>query len=233
MIKPIDKALLLRKSKHLRSKEPYSAFRRRLRRPQEILTHIEENISDRGVKYEARRHYIVSMMAAFEIYWRDLLRRTIDEYELTTKQLTRVNEIKLNLLDLYRVTGEKLTVGELLTSAYSFQSHPGIEQLVGNLFKVGLYTELRLPHVEIVAGVDWKGAGAEEFNNSVIDLVVKEIIPTIDRCQMIRNHTVHDTGTLYRPSSETIGQYRLHVSVFNVFVGNGVRSIFKKHCKTA
>lgn len=229
MFKPIDKALLLRKSKHLRSKEPLLAWERRLRRPGEILRLVEKHAPDEGLKLEARRQYIVSIMTAFEIYWREFLRKTIDRNNLTAKQLKRVRGIKLSIAELDRIIGREITIGELLVSAYSFQGRSGVERLVGDLMDIDLYGELRRAQLTMVLADNGKAGKSEATMN--IDMFLKNTIPVIDKCQEIRNHTVHDTGTLYRPSSKTIRRYDSNVGFYNLIVGLGVEAIFDKHGK--
>ncbi|MCH8011806.1 MAG: hypothetical protein IIA61_07650 [Candidatus Marinimicrobia bacterium] len=229
MLKPIDKALLLRKSKHLRSKEPLQAFGRRMNSPRKILNIIESSNNSNRIKLEARRQYIVSLITAFEIFWREHIRITIDSYQLTEKHLSKIRSHKFSFGDLHAVLGKNLTVGELLTSAYSFQSRMGIERLINDLFDVNLYSELRSGKLKVVITL----VDDPELKENVVkmDFLLNGAIPALDKCVAIRNSTVHDTGTIYRPSENSLRQYESWIGMYNLFVGVGVEGVFQKYCK--
>jgi len=116
MLRAVDKALILRESAYLKSKQPEKSFQNRLKNPRKILELVEHSSASNSVKLEGRRCYLVSLCAAFEIYWRDFFREMIDEHRIAIEKANHLNKVTFSYSDIREIVGKRLTLGELVAT---------------------------------------------------------------------------------------------------------------------
>lgn len=179
------------------------------------------------MKLEARRQNICSLNSAFEVFWRELIRILIDESKFKDIHLTKVRSHKFSFKELDKILDKKMSLGELLTNVYSFQSRFGLESIIRDLFGLNLYKELRQKRMK------FQLVEVGKTDGQIIDMseILDKCIPAIDKVNLIRNATCHDVGTNFRPSKKTIIELDHRVWMFNFYISTVVDSIFKRNTK--
>ena len=215
---PIDKALEVRKSRHLKAKVPRRAFYNRVKRAQSVLELVEKAKTDQSVKYEARRNFLVSLCAAFETYWRDFIRETIDRNEPPSKRIRHLRKTSFTLSDVMTIVGRKLTLGELMASAYSFQSTSDVNLAVSHLLDIDAFSEFSRAKYEIKEVVPKRDSlKRKPLVETFAGARILGHTARIDRCFEIRHETVHHTGSRYRVTARQVVEFHGSMSTFNLF----------------
>lgn len=217
-MKTIHKIHELRKSLHLRSSEPRRAYDNRLRRPRQILKIVEDRKSSLSILYEARRGYIVALACAFEIFWREMIRYSIDGTRIDQTKLKGLESVKMSLGEIAEVFHHQMTLGELVSCSFSFQGVAHVSRAVSALLGIDAFTELRsyefqfyTPDPETKEMVKMKPMclGTEALKRSNF----------IDKCFEIRHDTVHNTGSRFRVKRALIARIEDAMWLFNLTFG--------------
>jgi hypothetical protein len=138
-----DKILTLRDSLPTKTKKHSIVFSRRLREPIAILDLVEEGKSNRSAKQEARRYFVSAIITAFEVFWRDWFKERIDARSFTPEQLSRIKEKKFGLSEIQHILGNRITLGELITSIYSFQNSESLNRVASDLLGIDAFEKFR------------------------------------------------------------------------------------------
>lgn len=220
-MKPLERALALRKSAHLRSKEPMRVYRNRLRQPERILELVEKRVEQIATKYEARRLFLVSISAAFEAYWREFVRINIDKHKVPIGTISHLKRASFSLEDVQRIIGKKLTLGELIASSYSFQGADAVNFALSEILQIKLFSEFREAAFEIREIPRKKRSKKRPLATTTIRgrQILASCCPIIERCFAIRHETVHNTGRIYRVGDFEAQRIENAAWQFNVFLG--------------
>ena len=220
---PVEKAIKLRKSLHLRSKAPQIAFQRRLEMPRAILKCVEEHELNSRLFNEARRHYVVCLCSAFELYWRDFIKQTVDANKIGNIDIRRLRNHKFSFSDLQLILGQRLTLGELIANSYTFQGTEVLNQVCQDIFSVDLFAGISKIQFTYVEPKTLKES-TPSFLKGVEILKHRD---DIDRCFSIRHETVHNTGTQFRVSQKTLRNLEGTMGLFNLFASIVLESKLK------
>jgi hypothetical protein len=217
-MKALEKALAVRRNWPFRSPDPRIAYRNRIRRAHGVLTLIEKHGSSQ-VRYEARRLFIVAVCAAFEAFWRDIVRDAIDEGGISLKSAPQLGKVTFSVSDLSEVLGQRLTLGELVSAAYTFQSPEAVDQALSEVLGIKAFAEFAKWELK-VREVPRKNRSRKRgplLKATFKGDVWLKAIPNIHRAFAVRHDTVHDTGA--RHWLTTIQTHRLQHAVweFNEF----------------
>ena len=212
---PVEKALELRKSLRLRSKQPETAFVRRLRWPRSIMRCVEQHERNGGLLNEARRQYAVSLCAAYEIYWRDFLKQTIDVQRFGAFEIRRLRNHKFTFPDLQQILGKRLTLGEIVACSYTFQGTEVINQVCQDIFRLDLFAIMGKVRFKIEIAEPKTEAQAKPAYLKGVDILKSR--QAVDRCFAVRHETVHNTGTRFRLSPKDLNKIERSMSSFNFF----------------
>jgi len=147
-VKPIDKAIAVRRNWPFRSPDPMRAFERRVKLAGRVLGLVEKH-GDNKTRLEGRRLFIVAVAAAFETFWRDLVRDAVDKGGITLKNAPHLGRIQFALGDMQEVFGRKLTLGELVSTAYTFQSLDTVDQALSDVLGIKAFSEFSRSRFEI------------------------------------------------------------------------------------
>jgi len=225
-VKTLHKVHELRKSLHLRSSEPQRAYENRLRRPRQILRIVEDKEPSISILYEARRAYIVSLACAFEIFWRELVRYSIDAEGIDQTKLRGLDSVKMSLSEMAEVFHHDMTLGELVSSSFSFQGVAHVSKAISALLGIDAFTEFR----------------SFKFQMSYINPKTKEKVKQpvclgpdalkrskfINQCFEIRHDSVHNTGTRFRVKPDLISRIEDAMWRFNGFFGMFTEAKFQR-----
>lgn len=217
-MKSVDKAVALRKSLPLKAKEPFWAFQGHLRRPRTILATVEKKDVPSAVLFEARRWYIVALCAAYEVHWRQFIRRTLDANPLKRTDLRNLRKHKFSFEDLHSILGNQLTVGELVAAAYVFQGTDVLNQVARDVFDLDLFGGFAKKKFRITVEISEYPKTPPKSRTSTV-LTGKKVLgrrPLIDGAFAIRHETVHDTGTRFRPNLKKVTDIESSMLMFNL-----------------
>ena len=237
-MRPLQKVLSIRESSYLKSKEPGIAFRNRMKAPSEILKIIEKSNNKNSIKLEARRQYIVSLCAAFETFWRDFFKTTVDLYKLPIEKGSHLNKISFNFSEIKEIVGRKLTLGELITTAYVFQGTEAVNNAASEILGINAFRVFSEKQF-LIKEVSRKNRSQK--NRSLLEQKLTGAFALkqtsgIERAFTIRHETVHHIGTRYRPSYRDIlmfdSAFFTFNSFFSLFVGGRAKELSKTHNKS-
>lgn len=227
---PLTKTLELRKNYKIKSREPMRAYQRRISLARDILQLIERNGRESS-KQEARRLFLVTVAAGFELYWRDLIRAVIDRKKVTLKEYPKLRNINFTLADIEQIIGNRVTLGELLSCSYTFQNTKVVNEVLSCILNINAFTEFgkaKFQIQEIVRKNRSKKQGSI-FQQIIYGKSILNNIKKIEKCFEIRHATVHDTGTRYRLSKIETLLIENAVWQFNTFF----ELFIFKHIKTS
>jgi hypothetical protein len=218
-MKPLDKAIAVRRNWPFRSADPSIAYRHRIKRARAILDLVEKH-GRRPVQYEARRLYIVAVCAAFEAFWRDVIRNIIDEGGVTLTSAPQLGKVMFSVQDVKEILGRKLTLGELVAASYTFQSPVVVDQALSDVlgtkaFSTFAATEFQVK--EIPRRNRSKKHGPLLETSFKASLFLKRL-PEIVHAFAVRHDTVHDAGARHWPSAATTDRLENAVWSFNEFL---------------
>ena len=227
----IEKILKLRKSAPLKAKEPFRAFRSRLSKPYAVLFIVEKNTKNNTLIHEARRQFVVSLASAYETYWRDFIKTTINDSEIKNLYLENIRNTKFSFDELHQIMGHKLTLGELISASYTFQSTDVINCVVKNIFNIDLFASFakakyKMTVREVVK--KRKNKKPRAFSQIIKGTDILRDRKYIDRCFEIRHETVHDTGARFKLSSKNIQKMHGVMFYFNWFLSSKLEDEIKK-----
>ena len=227
-MKPLEKALLLRKSARLRSKEPMRLFLNRLREPGRLLKLIEGQPLSAATKREARRQYLVCVCAAFETYWREFVRVNVDRHRIPASALEHLKRVSFTLADVHKVVGRKVSLGELVSCSFSFQCAEAVNVAVSEILQVKVFSEFAEARFSLREVRPKKSSRKRPpFKSEIAGRdILKSTCGAIDRCFAIRHDTVHSTGIVHRVAEREAVLVANAAWQFNTFVGTHVERRF-------
>lgn len=213
------KTLELRKNYKIKSQEPMRAFNQKVSRSREILRIIEKHATSKSVKQEARRLFLVTVAAGFELYWRDLIRLTIDKNRISLKSNSKSGDIKFTMADVEMIIGNKVTPGELLSNSYTFQDPQTVNKVLSYILNFDAFTEFGKAKFELheVSRKNRSKKAGTPFKTTIHGKQILNHIKMIEKCFEIRHATVHDTGVRYRISETETLLIENAVWQFNTF----------------
>lgn len=196
-------------------------YRNRLHAPRRVLELVESSSQSPATRYEARRQFIVSVCAAFECYWRSLVRLSLDEKSIPEGSLQHLNKISFTLGDVQSVVGKRLTIGELVACSFSFQGPDAVNKALSEILQIKYFSDFGSQSFRLEEVVDLQGAGNRE--PAVLTLtgvqLLRNFLRDVEKCFEIRHDTVHNTGALHRVSDRRVPQIENSVWQFNLYMG--------------
>ena len=238
MSKIIDRALELRVTGKRRSPDPSRAYQNRLEAPRQVLETIETSSLPARVKLEARRLFVVCICAAFESFWRDVVRSMVAELGVSVTLRRNLRKQTFSLGDLGDILGRELTLAELVSCSYTFQHPEIVNRSMSDILSIDVFCEFKQSHFALVE-VPRKNRKPETPLARVEltgEFALKRI-PLIERCFTIRHETVHHVGHVYRPTYRNVLEMENAVWIFNeflsMFVGGRVDKAARKQSNSS
>jgi hypothetical protein len=227
-MKPIEKALLLRKSARLRSKEPMRLFINRLREPERILKLVERQHVSSATRLEARRQFLVSVCAAFEGYWRAFVRVNVDAHRIPASALEHLKKISFTLADIHNVVGRRLTMGELVSCSFAFQGPDAVNASLSEILQTKVFTEFAKARFTIREVPQARRPKKRPLLRSELtgEQMLKSTRDDLERCFEVRHDTVHNTGALHRVTEMDALMIANSAWQFNTFLGAHIEKRF-------
>lgn len=214
----IQRALELRDAAPLRERRPQHIFTKRLERPRAILTLVEKHAESDEIRYEARRQYVVALATAFEVYWREFFRFSLDRYRPTESQVAHLTKVSVTLADVGAILGRKLTFGELISCAYSFRGVEALNAGASAVLQLDAFASFREQDfkLDVIPTKKEKKRPPTSFVHSGTK-VLDAGLPKIRKCFEVRNEVVHNIGTKYQLSRHDLFEIEAQINTFNIF----------------
>ena len=225
-MKPLDKVLAVRRNAKLKSLVPMRTFHARLKQPRVILDLVEKKGTS-AARFEARRLYLVALCAAFELFWRDLLSRSVTRSRHSVQRNAQLGRVNFNIGDVQQIIERKIKIGELMACAYSFQGPDPVNQAVSEIFGVQAFTKFRSTKYElreVPRKNRSKKLGPPSTSYITGEFALKKT-HLISKCFAIRHDTVHDIGVRHRISRSRCFEMDQAIWVFNMLFGMFVQSL--------
>jgi len=112
-----------------RSSVPYSFFLDKIDLADKLLGIINKRTRDPRLLREARGQFVTSATTAFEVYFREMLRKSIDEGQVDIGKVPELEKERISVADLEWMKTKHVSAGELAYSAYNFQSLENINKV--------------------------------------------------------------------------------------------------------
>lgn len=216
----VDRVLQIRMAGQRRSPSASRAYQNRLKNPRRVLETIESSSLPTGPKLETRRLFIVSVCAAFESFWRDIVRSTVAEIGVSDALRKSLRRQSFSLGDLTDVLGEELTLAELVSCSYTFQSPEVVNRALSEALSIDVFGEFRKARFALVEvpRENCKSNSPPARSEVRGEFALKKI-PLIERGFKIRHETVHHVGHVHRPTYANVLEIENAVWIFNEFLG--------------
>ena len=245
-MKPLDRALSLRRSTRLRSMEPVRVFHNRLREPRRLLRLAEQKANAQSTRFEARRQFLVAVTAASELFWRVFVRINVDRCRLRSSTLDRLRKMTFTLADVQTIAGRRLSLGELIAASYSFQGTNAVNVAFSEILQINVFSEFANESFAIVemewykvvkdAALGSAGAPGRKWTKAREPLIttiegrdiLKRDSAMVDRCYAVRHDAVHSSGRNHRVGAEEALRIENSVWEFNVVLGLFLETRFDK-----
>lgn len=227
-MKAIEKALVLRRSGRLRSREPMRLFLRRLREPERILAVLERGGLRESSKQEGRRQYLVALCAAFESFWREFVRVNVDRHRVPKESLDAMKRLSFTIADIRNVIGRKLTLGELISCSYSFQGADAVNVALSEILGIKVFSEFagaRFAIREVPRKTRPKRRALLKTEILGRELL-QSTLPAIQKAYTIRHDTVHNTGAVHRVTERETRVIGNAAWQFSAFLGMHLEGTF-------
>lgn len=216
--KLIQRALELREAAPLRERRPAQIFAKRLEHPRRVLALVEAHAESDETKYEARRLYVVSLATAFEVYWREFFRFSLDRYRPSDSKVSHLTKVTLTLADVATVLGRKLTFGELVSCAFSFRGVDALNVAASSVLQDDAFTAFRDKRfrIEVVRRKTDRGRIPKPTIYPGVQ-ILRSALPQLTKCYDIRNEVVHNLGNKHRLISRDLFEIEGQMNTFNIF----------------
>jgi len=228
---PIQRAKRLRDAAPLKERRPERLFSNRLEEPWRILQLVEINMTNEATKLEARGMFVVSLATAFELYWREFFRAMINRYTKDGQSMGHLTKVSVSIGDVATFIGEKLTLGELISCAYSFRGPEALNLAASTILQVDAFGSFRKSKY-MIKEVPRKNRASKHGPIAEDTVLGKEILadtlPLLARCFTIRNETVHNFGKMYVVSRGDIFKMKAQIGTFNIFFGLFVERLLER-----
>ena len=205
-MKPVPKAIMLRDSVSRESEMWLDRFSVTMKIPNELLELTENQTEDDSLIQLARRNHIVSLATAYEIHWREFVRETVDSRGVSK---TKLKKYQFTFSDLASILDHKLTLGELVASAFTFHGIEPLQIVADDVFNFDFLSALSRDEIEVT--ID--GTSSKMIKG-------KDIIKhrqQIDKCFEMRHLIVHDAGRSLNLLPENLEEMYGAMSMFCFF----------------
>jgi hypothetical protein len=108
-----------------------------------LLEIINKRTRDPRLLREARGQFVASATTALEVYFREMLRKAIDEGQVDIGKIPELEKERISVADLEWMKTKRVSVGELAYSAYNFQSLENINKVFTGVMGRDFMTAVR------------------------------------------------------------------------------------------
>lgn len=219
--KLVDRALEWRLAGRRRSLAPSRAYQLRLKAPRAILRHAEAAYLPERQLFEARRQYLVCACAAFESYWRDMVREIVDSLGASEALLRSLQRHNFSFADLKYILGRRLQISELVACSYTFQHPDAVNRALSDCLSIDAFKEFSESRYRIIEVPRKNRRSLRPLAQTEVsgEEMALRRIPEIEQCFRIRHEAVHHTGHRHRLSVRDVYRLENALWIFNDLLG--------------
>jgi hypothetical protein len=135
-LKDIVKRIDLQRESTPRHLLPFDNFLEKISSAGKLLWFVEENTKDKKLRLEARKYFVVVCVSCMETYFRVMAAVFIDAGWVKEGFLNSLGDTKVTLSDLSEITKRKISIGEIVSVSYSFQTLETINRVYTKMLSV-------------------------------------------------------------------------------------------------
>jgi len=216
------------KSRQTRSARPFVNFMKKVDTANKLYKEIRTKINEIELVKEAKNQFIIVLITAFEVYFRDLFKVVFKlcNNEKVYEGCLRINiDQKFTLKDLIHIYKDDLKIEDIILQCVNFQNMYSVDEVFSALVNKKVIAELSVG--EFVTG------GPKKLNISLPRDWFKEINELLD----LRHKTVHDINFLIEIDDKRIEKFLnylyIFITIFDIYIHRGfiepnLREVFVK-----
>jgi hypothetical protein len=167
---------------------PYDNFLGKISSAAKLARFVEENTKDKKLRLEVRKYFVVVCVSSMETYFSDTARVFVDFGWVKDDFLNSLGDTKITLSDLFEITKKSISIGEIVSVSYSFQTLETINRIYTKMLGVSDFiSELEAFKVKF-----------EEQESVLEEFVLKDSYPDfrrkIEEMIKLRHMVVHHEG---------------------------------------
>jgi len=122
---------------------PYDTFLEKTYRALSLLIAIEESKTNREIKLEARKNFIINCITALEVFLKDMVKGLIDLEAISQKGIDEFLKEKITLKEAWEIFSEsEVSLGEIISITCSFQNLTQINSIFSKLLDQDFLEEI-------------------------------------------------------------------------------------------
>lgn len=133
-----ERILEARTARRGRSSVPFFVFLKKLYVAERLVNRTHSKIHDPQLLRESKGQFVVSCITAMEVYFREMMRKAIDEKLLDVPRLPGAKEPRFSYTELEWIKKKAVSIGEIICHDYNFQNlheiNEAFEIVIGDNF---------------------------------------------------------------------------------------------------
>ena len=138
----IQLSLKARKHRKGRSKVPIHSFLDKFFICEDLVKSINRKIPNKKLKQESRKQYVIGLVTAFEVYFKDTLFSLIKKGKIDISKLIEKKEKIFNFLDVKYIIEKDISIQGLIVYSYNLQRLDIIDDVFSKVFGFNFLDEL-------------------------------------------------------------------------------------------
>lgn len=150
----LEKILLQRALRNTRGFSPIDNFYKQLELIESLYFEIEKNIESSKLIQQSRKQLVISLVSALEVYLKDTLMIAYNSGSFNDCYLVRSLQKRFLLKDIQDIIQNKITIGEILASVFTFSNLKSINKIFSGLIGNSFFKELNQYKFELKSSDD-------------------------------------------------------------------------------
>jgi len=145
-----------------------------------LLTRISKQVRDPKLLREARGQFVTSLVTAFEVYFREMLRKAIDDGRIDVQKIPELQKRNIPISDLEWIKKKRVSVGEIICLGHNFQNLDNIERVFSAVIGEDFISAIRKHVFNIPEIGEWR--------------VSKDFYQRVEELLRLRHTFVHEVN---------------------------------------
>lgn len=185
-----DRLLLQRALRNTRSQSPVENFLKQQELIEDLYFEIEKNIDSEELVQQARRQVVISLVSALEVYFKDTLKQSYDSGVFKNSFLLKKIRKRFYFNDIENIIDNKVSLGELLASVFTFQSLSSVNKVFSQLIGRNMFNQINTFEFELQ--VEETDGHSHPGQKTTILNEDRKVYRRIDELYSLRPFLTHD-----------------------------------------
>ncbi len=195
----LEKIVQRRKNKIGKSDRPFSNFITKWQISVDLLWKTNELIDDKKLIQESRRQYLVSMITAMEVYFKDTFILLIEKYKLDFRNVAKQTK-NFTLEEIEYIINNKCSMGEIIAEYFNFQNLDNINKAFSELLSINFFNKIK--HYK------------KYYTNGDFIQVYPNFYPLLKEWIELRHNFIHDINFNSKLTEDDMHKLDSHIIVF-------------------